>query len=250
MASGGMSSRFNPHWNSNRIWRYRAMTATENASTYAQTDRSTPSRYSTRVTYEHDAVHAVLDEALVCHVSYVVDGRPMMIPTLHVRVGSNVYIHGSVGGRLMMLATKGPVPICICVTLTDGLVMAKSWFNHSVNSRSVIIHGDAAVVSDPEEKWNAMVALMNHVAQGRAEGSRGANKRELAATSILRIPLEEVSLKYRFGPPKDDEEDLDLPHWSGLIPISTVFGEPQPLGDQELPDYLKNYDRETNGWRG
>lgn len=226
------------------------MTVVENANTYPKIDRTTPSRYPQRVTYEREAVHAVLDEALVCHVGYIVDDRPVMIPTLHVRSGENLYIHGSTGARLMMRAAAAPVPVCITVTLTDGLVLAKSWFNHSVNHRSVIIHGDAAVVTDPDEKWNAMVALMDHVAQGRAEGSRGANKRELAATSILRIPLNEVSLKHRSGPPKDDEEDLDLPFWSGVIPVSTSFGEPQPLSDVELPGYLKDYERGANGWRG
>lgn len=226
------------------------MTVVEQTHSYPKTDRTTPSRYPQRVTYEREAVHAVLDEALVCHVGYIVDDRPVMIPTLHVRVADNLYIHGSTGSRLMMRAAAAPVPVCITVTLTDGLVLAKSWFNHSVNHRSVIVHGEAAVVTDPDEKWNAMVALMDHIAQGRAEGSRGANKRELAATSILRIPLTEVSLKHRSGPPKDDEEDIDLPFWTGVIPVSTSFGEPQPLGDIELPEYLDGYERGANGWRG
>ncbi len=219
------------------------MTAVEHSATYTQTDRTTPSRYPQRTTYEREAINAVLDEALVCHVAYIVDDRPVMIPTLHVRVGENLFLHGSTGSRLMMHAANGPLPVCITVTLTDALVMAKSWFNHSINYRCVIIHGNAEVVTDPEEKWDAMVGLMNHVAQGRAEGSRGANKREMAATAILRIPLDEVSLKERSGSPKDDEEDLDLPHWSGLIPVTTVFGDPEPLGDQVLPDYLNGYAR-------
>lgn len=213
------------------------------SSTYATTGRTTPARYPGRATYDREAVHAVLDEALVCHVGYVVDGRPVMIPTLHVRVGEDLYLHGSTGSRLMLLAAKGQVPICVTVTLTDGLVLAKSWFNHSINYRSVVIHGDATLVTDPEERWDSMVALMEHVARGRAEGSRGANKRELAATAMLRIPLDEVSLKRRSGPPGDDAEDLDLPHWSGVIPVSTVFGEPKPAGDVPLPDYLAGYQR-------
>jgi nitroimidazol reductase NimA-like FMN-containing flavoprotein (pyridoxamine 5'-phosphate oxidase superfamily) len=226
------------------------MTVVESAGAYPKTDQTTPSRYPQRTTYERDAVHAVLDEALVCHVAYIVGGRPVMIPTLHVREDEHLYLHGSTGSRLMLHASAAPVPVCVTVTLTDGLVLAKSWFNHSINYRCVIVHGEAAVVTDPDEKWNAMVALMDHVAQGRAEGSRGANKRELAATSILRIPLDEVSLKYRFGTANDDEEDLDLPYWSGMIPVSTSFGEPQPIGDAELPEYLRNYDRGANGWRG
>jgi nitroimidazol reductase NimA-like FMN-containing flavoprotein (pyridoxamine 5'-phosphate oxidase superfamily) len=226
------------------------MTVVEPAGAYSQTDRTTPSRYPQRTTYEREAVHAVLDEALVCHVAYIVGDRPVIIPTLHVRDQDQLYLHGSTGSRLMLRAAAGPVPVCVTVTLTDGLVLAKSWFNHSINYRCVIVHGDAAVVTDPDEKWNAMVALMNHVAQGRAEGSRGANKRELAATSILRIPLDEVSLKYRSGTPHDDDEDLDLPFWSGVIPVSSAFGAPQPFGEEALPDYLKDYDRGAGGWRG
>jgi nitroimidazol reductase NimA-like FMN-containing flavoprotein (pyridoxamine 5'-phosphate oxidase superfamily) len=225
------------------------MTAIERLTDYDKTKTTTPMRYPDRVTYERDAVHAVLDEALVCHVGYIVDGRPVMIPTLHVRSGDNLYIHGSTGSRLMMTAAKGPVPLCVTVTLTDGLVLAKSWFNHSINYRCVIVHGDGEVVTDPDERWDAMVALMDHIADGRAEGSRGANKRELAATSMLRLPLNEVSLKYRSGTPHDDEPDLDLPHWSGVIPVTTVFGEPIPELSGDLPDYLKNYERGTNGWR-
>jgi nitroimidazol reductase NimA-like FMN-containing flavoprotein (pyridoxamine 5'-phosphate oxidase superfamily) len=219
------------------------MTATESMASYARTERTTPSRYPARATYERDAVHAVLDEALVCHVGYVVDERPVMIPTLHVRVEDQIYLHGSTGSRLMLRAAAGPVPVCVTVTLTDGLVLAKSWFNHSINYRCVIAHGEAALVTDPSEKWNAMVALMEHVARGRAEGSRGANKRELAATAIVRLPLDEVSLKQRSGTPKDDEEDLDLPFWSGVIPVATVFGAPQTFGESALPDYIAHHQR-------
>lgn len=210
---------------------------------YAQTDRTTPARLPERATYDQDTIHAVLDEALLCHVAYVFDGEPRMIPTLHVRRGNNLYLHGSTGSTLMLVARQAPLPVCVAVTMLDGLVMAKSWFNHSINYRSVIVHGEAELVTDPDEKWDAMVALMEQIAVGRAEGSRDANKREFAATAILRLPLEQSSLKHRSGPPKDDVEDLGLPHWSGVIPAAATFGEPIGFDDLELPDYLKNYKR-------
>lgn len=222
------------------------MTALEQprpVTAYRQTDRTTPTRLPERATYDVEAINAVLDEALVCYVSYVADGKPAMIPTLHVRKDGDLYIHGSTGSRLMLAARSGPVPVCINVTLLDGLVMARSWFHHSINYRSVIIHGDATMVTDKDEKWDAMVALMEHIAPGRAEGSRGANTREFAATAILRIPLDEVSMKHRAGMPKDDEEDLELPHWAGVIPVTTGFGPLQSDGDLAIPDYLSKYGR-------
>ncbi|MCC6790946.1 MAG: pyridoxamine 5'-phosphate oxidase family protein [Thermomicrobiales bacterium] len=225
------------------------MTAVQDPSTFARTEQTTPSRHPERASFDRSAVYAVLDEALVCHVGYVADGRPVMIPTLHVRVEDVMYLHGSTGSSVMLQAAKGPLPVCIAVTLTDGIVLAKSWFNHSINYRSVIVHGEGTVVSDPIEKWNAMVALMDHVAEGRAEGSRSANKRELAATAMLRIPLEAVSMKFRAGPPKDDEIDLDLPYWTGVIPMTTMFDAPRPAGDIALPDYLMDYARGVNGPR-
>ena len=212
------------------------------ASTYVQNERTSPARKPERVTYDIEAVNNVLDEALLCHVSYVVDGEPHVLPTLHVRSGENLYIHGSTGARLMR-ASEEPVPVSVAVTLTDGIVLARSWFNHSMNYRSVIIHGLASRVTDPDEKWDAMVALMEHIAPGRAEGSRHANKREFAATAILRIPLVEVSLKQRSGPPSVDDEDPESPHWDGVMPIATVFGPAIPACDLPLPGYLAAYGR-------
>ncbi len=212
-------------------------------TTYRQTPRTTPSRLPERAVYEADAINAVLDEALVCHVAYAVEGVPAVIPTLHVRMDDALYIHGSTGSRLMLAARKGPVPVCISVTLVDGLVMARSWFHHSMNYRCVIVHGEATMVTDPTEKWDAMAALMEHIAPGRAEGSRDANTREFAATAILRIPLDEVSLKQRSGPPGDDEEDLHLPYWAGVIPVTTGFGPLEAACELPLPDYLAGYRR-------
>jgi len=213
------------------------------SSEYARTERTTPSRLPERATYEQNAIHAVLDEALLCHVAYVADGLPRMIPTLHVRQGHDLYLHGSTGSTLMLAAREAAVPACVSVTLVDGIVMAKSWFNHSMNYRSVIVHGEAVLVTDADEKHAAMAALMEQIARGRAEGSRYSNKREFAATAILRVPLAQSSLKQRSGQAKDDEEDLGLPHWSGVIPITTTFGEPIGVDEIELPDYLQNYAR-------
>jgi nitroimidazol reductase NimA-like FMN-containing flavoprotein (pyridoxamine 5'-phosphate oxidase superfamily) len=213
------------------------------SSEYPKTVRTTPARLPERATYEQEAIHAVLDETLVCHVAYIEDGLPRMIPTLHVRRGNDLYLHGSTGSTLMLAARSGPVPMTVSVTLFDGLVMAKSWFNHSINYRSVIVHGEAEMVTNPDDKWDAMVALMEQIAVGRAAGSRDANKREFAATAILRLPLAQSSLKHRSGMPKDDAEDLDLPHWSGVIPATSTFGEPIGFDDLDLPDYLKNYAR-------
>lgn len=213
------------------------------SSEYQQTDRTTPARLPERASYEQAEIHAVLDEALVCHVAWIEDGLPRMIPTLHVRRGHDLFLHGSTGSSLMLAAREAPVPVCVTVTLLDGIVMAKSWFNHSINYRSVIVHGETELVTDADEKWDAMVALMEHVAVGRAAGSRDANKREFAATAIVRLSLEQSSLKRRSGQAKDDEEDLGLPHWSGVIPITTTFGAPLGFDDIELPEYLQDYSR-------
>jgi nitroimidazol reductase NimA-like FMN-containing flavoprotein (pyridoxamine 5'-phosphate oxidase superfamily) len=210
-------------------------------ATYEANSRTTPTRKPERATHEIEAVNAVLDEALVCHVAYLVDGEPQIVPTLHVRVRDQLYIHGSTGARIMRAGDQ--VPVSVCVTLTDGIVFARSWFDHSINYRSVIIHGDARLVTDRDEKWNAMVALMNHVAQGRADDSRDANKREFAATAILRIPLKEASLKQRSGPPGVDDLDIDSPHWDGVMPVRAVFGPAIPARDLPLPDYLADYGR-------
>lgn len=210
-------------------------------ATYAVNDRTTPTRKPERATHEIEAVNAVLDEALVCHVAYVVDGEPQVVPTLHVRVGDQLYVHGSTGARLMRAGDR--LPVSVCVTLMDGIVFARSWFDHSINYRSVIVHGEATPVTDRDEKWDAMVALMNHVAPGRAEGSREANKREFAATAILRIPLEEATLKQRGGKPGVDDEDRESPFWDGVMPVRTVFGPAIPACDLPLPNYLDHYSR-------
>ena len=219
-------------------------------STYSPTPRTRPSRSAERLSYDVQAAHAVLDEALVSHVGFVVDGRPVVLPHLHARVGSTLYLHGSTGARALLAARDGGIEICVTVTLLDGLVLARSAFHHSVNYRSVVVHGTAHVVQDPAEKDAALHALVEAVARGRSEGSRPPSARELAATAVLRLPLEEVSVKRRYGPPNDDAEDLDLPHWAGVLPLGTVAGAPVPApelpADRPVPEHVVRWARPVN----
>jgi uncharacterized protein len=198
---------------------------------YAASPRTAPTRHRERVSYDRATVHAVLDEAVVCHVGFVVDGRPVVLPQLHARVGDTLYLHGSTGARALVSARDGGLDVCVTVTLVDGLVLARSAFNHSVNYRSVVAHGTAHAVTDPAEKTAALDALVDAVVPGRSAGTRAPDRRELAATTVLRLPLEEVSVKVRAGGPNDDPGDLAGPHWAGVLPLATVPGAPVPATD-------------------
>lgn len=214
---------------------------------YDPTARTTPSRAPQRVAYDRAAVHGVLDEAVVCHVGFVVDGAPVVLPQLHVRVGERLYLHGSTGARALLTAGDGGLPVCVTVTLVDGLVLARSAFHHSVNYRAVVAHGLATVVDDDAEKTAALAALVDQVAPGRSAGTRGPSRKELAATTVLRLDLEEVSVKVRTGPPNDDDEDLELPHWAGVLPMVTRPGEPLPAPDLRpgtaVPGHVTGWER-------
>lgn len=201
---------------------------------YQPTARTTPTRNPGRVSYDRTAVHALLDEALVCHVGFIAEGHPVVLPHLHARVGDLLYLHGSTGARALRAAGDGGLDVCVTVTLTDGLVLARSAFHHSVNYRTVMTHGCAVLVTEPGEKTTALTALVDAVAPGRSAGTRAPDRKELAATAVLRLPLDQVSLKVRSGGPHDDPEDTDLPHWAGVLPLATVAGRPQPAPD--LPD--------------
>ena len=201
---------------------------------YPQTARTSPTREADRVSYDRATVHAVLDEALVCHLGFVVQGRPVVLPHLHARLGEVLYLHGSTGARAMQAARGDGLEVCVTVTLLDGLVLARSAFNHSVNYRSVVVHGTAAVVQDPQEKAAALAALVEAVAPGRTGSTRPPSRSELAATTVLRLDLHEVSVKVRSGPPDDDPEDVGLPYWAGVLPLITSPGTPQP--DDDLPE--------------
>lgn len=190
----------------------------------------TPTRLRERVTTERAAVDAVLDEALVCHAGLVVDGRPHVLPTLHARLGDTLYLHGSTAARMLAAARPAGVAVCVTVTIVDGLVLARSAFHHSINYRSVVIQADATLVTDPALKRTALAALVERVGTGRSGGSRPPNAKELAATAVLAVPLAgarcDVALKRRTGPPLDDDEDLALGYWAGVVPVRLVAGGP------------------------
>ncbi|MFJ8717543.1 pyridoxamine 5'-phosphate oxidase family protein [Streptomyces violaceus] len=220
-------------------------TQSQPATAYAPTDRTVPTRSPNRASYDRELVHAILDEAYVCHLGFVRDGAPVVLPTLFARVGERLYVHGSTGSRPLRAAGQADpgLPVCLTVTHVDGLVLARSAFHHSINYRSVMVHGVARDVADPEEKRQALDALVDQVVPGRAADSRPADKKELAATAVLRLDLAEVSAKLRTGGVNDGPEDLGLPHWAGVVPVGKTYGTPIPdpglAPDTELPDYLK-----------
>jgi nitroimidazol reductase NimA-like FMN-containing flavoprotein (pyridoxamine 5'-phosphate oxidase superfamily) len=214
------------------------------AASYVQTSRSTPARHQDRTSYDRAAVHTVLDEALVCHLAFVVDGAPVVLPTLHVRVGDTLYVHGSSGGRFARLDGQ---PVGVTVTLIDGIALARSWMHHSAPFRSVVIHGTARVVQDEAERLEAMRVLIDHVAPGRSAESRPPSRKERAATTMVAVDLVEVSLKARGSFVADDEADLDGPYWAGVVPLRMVAGMPIPSDDLKpgipTPAYAIHYRR-------
>jgi nitroimidazol reductase NimA-like FMN-containing flavoprotein (pyridoxamine 5'-phosphate oxidase superfamily) len=179
-----------------------------------------------RGTYDRATVHAILDEALVCHLGFVVDGQPFVLPTMFVRHEERLFVHGAAAGRFMRTLAEG-VDACFSVTLLDALVLARSAFHHSMNYRSVLVLGRANEVTDRAEKLHAMALLIDKVSPGRATLSRRPNDKEIRATAILSLPLEEVSAKIRRGPPVEDEDDLTVPVWAGVVPISLRAGVPE-----------------------
>jgi uncharacterized protein len=193
---------------------------------YPPLARTTATRLRDRMSYDRAAAHAILDEAYDCSVAFVIDGEPRVLPTLQVRVGDTLYVHGSSGGRFGLSARGDGVRVCVSVTLLDGIVYGRSQFHHSANYRSVVVHGVAHLVTDDAAKRAAMSALVDKVGAGRAADSRSPSRQELAQTAILALPLEEVSVRSRTGTVKDDEADLELPHWAGVLPIHRVMGPP------------------------
>jgi nitroimidazol reductase NimA-like FMN-containing flavoprotein (pyridoxamine 5'-phosphate oxidase superfamily) len=212
----------------------------------APSDRTKVRRIADRGAYDRETIYSILDEALVCHVGIVQDGQPFVMPMLHARVGDNLYLHGSVGSRLLRRLAAGD-PACITATLLDGLVVARSVFHHSLNYRSVVVLGKATEIAAREQKLAALKELVERVIPGRSEDARGPNEQELTATMIVSFPLIECSAKIRNGPPKDDEEDYALPIWAGVLPSRTVFDAPQPDGrvppSVAVPQYLRSYNR-------
>jgi len=216
------------------------------SDTKAPTARTRVVREAHRGVYERAAAYEILDEGFICHVGFVVDGQPFVIPTGYGRTGDNLYIHGSAASRMLRNLDKG-IPVCITVTLLDGLVLARSIFNHSMNYRSVMVLGTAVAVRDEQEKLEALRLLSEHILPGRWADSRLPNEKELKQTLVLRLPIEEFSAKVRQGPAIDDEEDLSFPTWAGVIPLETVAGT--PISDALLaqgtpaPNYVRGYSR-------
>jgi len=209
----------------------------------APTDRTRVRRLPQRARYERDLIDSVIDEALSCHVGFAVEGRPWVIPTIHARIDDDLYLHGAVANH-MLGALGGGIEACVTITLIDGLVLARSAFHHSMNYRSVIIFGRATPVEKAGEKRAALHALVEHVVPGRMADARPPNDSELRKTTVLRMPITEVSAKVRSGGPIDDEEDLGLPVWAGQLPLASSYGP--AVADSAaapLPDYVSQYCR-------
>jgi nitroimidazol reductase NimA-like FMN-containing flavoprotein (pyridoxamine 5'-phosphate oxidase superfamily) len=208
------------------------------------TPRTKLKRFHERGVYSRRAINAILDEGLICHLGFAVDGQPFVIPTAYARDGDHIYLHGSAASRTLR-ALAGGIRVCVTVTLVDGIVLARSAFNHSFNYRSVVILGVAIPVSDPDEKTRALTCFTNKLIPGRWDEIRWPNKKELRATSVLTLPISEASAKIRTGPPGDPPEDLDVPCWAGVIPLALrdAPGEPSPNLSPEVkaPTYVSNF---------
>jgi uncharacterized protein len=206
--------------------------------------RTTVKRHPERGDYDRATIDSILDEALICHVGFVVEAQPYVIPTIHARDGDTLYLHGSPASRMLKNLASG-VDLCVTATLLDGLVLARSVYNHSMNYRSAVVLGHAREVTDPDEKLHAMRAVVEHVIPGRWDDARQPSDGEIKGTTILAVSLEEASAKIRSGPPKDFDDDLPLPIWAGVIPLTIQAGEPVSAdgnGDAP-PPYARRYGR-------
>lgn len=219
---------------------------------FAPTEKTTLKRLPKRAEYDRAVVYEILDEGFVCHVGFVVEEQPYVIPTGYARAGDRLYIHGAQASR-MLRTLRGGVEVCLTVTLVDGLVLARSAFHHSMNYRSVVVFGRAQLVDEPAEKWEALRALTEHIAPGRWEQSRQPSESEMKATMVLRLPLVEASAKVRTGPPLDDEEDYQLPFWAGVVPLKlkaeTPIDDPRLPTETKAPANVTSYSRTRNDER-
>jgi uncharacterized protein len=212
----------------------------------APTPRTRVVREPQRAVYDRSVVNRILDEGFICHVGFSVDGQPFVIPTSYGRHEDVLYIHGSAASR-MLRNVSGGIPMCVTVTLIDGLVLARSIFNHSMNYRSVVVLGTGTTIEDREQKLSALRLLSDHIVPGRWSEARQPNEKELKATTILRVPIQEFSAKVREGPVIDDEEDYAFPVWAGVLPLNLVTGD--AIDDSrlaqgiEVPEYVKSYSR-------
>lgn len=216
------------------------------SETFPVTDRTKIVREPNRAVYDRDAIYKILDEAFTCHVGFAIDGQPFVIPTMFARVGDAIYFHGSAASRTLR-GISGGLPVCITVTLSDGLVIARSVFNHSMNYRSVVALGKATLIDDSVEKLQALRGFTEKLIPGRWNDARQPNDKELRSTNILRLPLTEVSAKVRVGDVEDDAPDYELPVWAGVIPLRLVT-EPAIRDSRcdtsiPTPDYVLHYHR-------
>lgn len=216
---------------------------------FTPTERTRVVREPQRGVYEREEIYKILDEGMVCHVGFAAEAQPYVIPTLYARVGDAIYFHGSAASRMLRGLSAG-ANVCVTVTLTDGIVLARSIFNHSMNYRSVVALGKATIVEEPAEKLAALHAFSEKILPGRWEDARKPNAQELKASSVLRLPLTEVSAKVRSGPPHDDAPDLQLPIWAGVIPLRVAAGAPirdeQCGAEIRVPQYAARYRRGTS----
>ena len=213
--------------------------------TYPISNRNRVKRISNNSDYSKETVHAIIDEALFCHLGIIHDGKPVVIPTIHARMGDQIVFHGSNASRLLKISNNNE--ICVTITLLDGLVMARSLFNSSMNYRSAVIFGKGEIIKDHDERMAAFKSITDHIAPGRWDDARQPNNSELKQTSVVRMPIDEASAKISVGPPDDEDEDYALDYWAGVIPINQTYGEPEsdPILQEDItiPDYLKNYCR-------
>jgi nitroimidazol reductase NimA-like FMN-containing flavoprotein (pyridoxamine 5'-phosphate oxidase superfamily) len=193
---------------------------------FPQTDRNRVQRIPARGQYDKATVYDILDAGFLCHVGFVVDGQPYVIPTLYGRQGDHIYLHGASSSRMLKTLAQG-IDVCVTVTHVDALVLARSVFHHSMNYRSVVLFGSAQQV-EGADKLPGLRAISNNVLAGRWEEARGPNSKELKATTVLRLEIDSASAKIRSGPPGDDEEDYALPIWAGILPLTQSFGPPEP----------------------
>ena len=223
------------------------------AESHAPSPRTRITREPERAVYDRAAAYQILDEGFICHVGFVMDNQPFVIPTGYGRSGDNLYIHGSAASRMLRNLDQG-IAACVTVTLLDGLVLARSIFNHSMNYRSVVVLGTAVAVEDPAEKLRALRALSEHILPGRWEESRQPNERELKATLVMRLPITEFSAKVRTGPPIDNDEDYSFPTWAGVVPLRTVAGsainDPRLDPKTRVPDHVRSYSRTARARSG
>jgi hypothetical protein len=211
-----------------------------------QTSRTTLKRLPRRGSHDRETINRILDEGFICHVGFVIDGQPFVIPTGYARADDKVFIHGSQASR-MLRALKAGAGVCVTVTLIDGLVLARSAFHHSMNYRSVVIFGNARLIDDPDEKLSALYALSEHMLAGRWQDARAPSKSELEQTTVLELRIDEASAKIRTGPPLDDEEDYAMTVWAGVLPLQLMtrdpIADPRLPANIDVPDYVLEYNR-------